>query len=65
MVSKPSMAETTNITASAPFNRPSININAFIMPQAPLAILSNVANLMSIKLDNTNYLLWKHQFTSI
>jgi hypothetical protein len=33
--------------------------------QAPLLLLSNMANLMSIKLDSTNFIVWKHQLSSI
>ena len=31
----------------------------------PLLLLSNMANMMTIKLDNTNYILWKHQITIV
>ena len=28
-------------------------------------LLSNMSNMMTIKLDNTNYIVWKHQITMI
>ena len=31
----------------------------------PLLLLSNMANIMTIKLDNTNYIVWKHQITMV
>ena len=33
--------------------------------QSPLPLLSNMSNLMSIKLDYTNYIPWKHQLITI
>ena len=33
--------------------------------QAPLLVLSNMSNLMSVKLDSTNFIVWKHQLSSI
>ena len=33
--------------------------------QSPLLLLSNMSNLMSIKLDYTNYIPWKHQLITI
>ena len=32
--------------------------------QTPLFLLSNMANLMSVKLDQSNYIVWKHHITS-
>ena len=31
----------------------------------PLLLLSNMSNMMTVKLDNTNYIVWKHQITMI
>jgi len=28
----------------------------------PLLLLSNMSNMMTIKLDNSNHIVWKHQF---
>uniref|UniRef100_A0A2N9GG32 Integrase catalytic domain-containing protein n=1 Tax=Fagus sylvatica TaxID=28930 RepID=A0A2N9GG32_FAGSY len=33
--------------------------------QAPLLLLSNMSNLMSVKLDSTNFIVWKHQLSTI
>jgi len=33
--------------------------------QSPLLLLSNMSNLMSINLDYTNYIKWKHQLITI
>ena len=33
--------------------------------QSPLLLPSNMSNLMSIKLDYTNYIPWKHQMITI
>jgi hypothetical protein len=33
--------------------------------QAPLLLLSNMSNLMSVKLDSTKFIVWKHQLSSI
>ena len=31
----------------------------------PLLLLSNMANMMTVKLDNINYIVWKHQITMV
>ena len=31
----------------------------------PLLLLSNMANMMTIKMDNTNYIVWRHQMTMV
>ena len=31
----------------------------------PLLLLSNMSNMMIVKLDNTNYIVWKHQITMV
>ena len=64
MVLEPIMASTTDTaqtshtttthTATQPHSTPS-----------PLLLLSNMSNLMSIKLDYTNYIPWKHQLITI
>ena len=66
MVSEPMAStpqrETTQSTHTAPvhtFSTPSTSI------QSPLLLLSNMSNLMSIKLDYTNYIPWKHQLLTI
>ncbi|KAA8532888.1 hypothetical protein F0562_032995 [Nyssa sinensis] len=34
-------------------------------PQTPIYLLSNICNLITVRLDSTNYVCWKFQFTSI
>ncbi|KAA8521637.1 hypothetical protein F0562_012310 [Nyssa sinensis] len=34
-------------------------------PQPPIYLLSNICNLITMRLDSTNYVSWKFQFTSI
>ena len=66
MVSEPkSMASTTpaNTTTSTNTNLPSPQITT--QAPSPLLLLSNMSNLMSIKLDYTNYIPWKHQLITI
>ena len=31
----------------------------------PLLLLSNMANIMTIKLDNTNYIVWNYHITMV
>ena len=31
----------------------------------PLLLLSNMSNMMRVKLDNTNYIVWKHQISMV
>ena len=31
----------------------------------PLLLLSNMSNIMTVKLDNTNYVVWKHQIKMV
>ena len=33
--------------------------------QTPLFLLSNISNYVTVKLDHTNYLMWKFQVTRI
>jgi hypothetical protein len=62
MVSEPSMASSNTQNHIAFFNNP---LQSFSSMQAPLLILSNMANLMSVKLDSSNFIVWKHQLSSI
>uniref|UniRef100_A0A2N9EEC7 Integrase catalytic domain-containing protein n=1 Tax=Fagus sylvatica TaxID=28930 RepID=A0A2N9EEC7_FAGSY len=58
MVSEPSMADSS--TSNGPHSQlPLPN------PPSPLLLLSNMSNLMSIKLDSVNYIVWKLQLTTI
>ena len=38
---------------------------SFSQSPSPLLLLSNMSNLMSIKLDYTNYIPWRHQLVTI
>ena len=58
MVSEPSMSDSS--TSNGPHSQlPLPN------PPSPLLLLSNMSNLMSIKLDSVNYIVWKLQLTTI
>ena len=37
----------------------------FTSIQTPMILLSNISNLVSVKLNQNNYVLWKYQITSI
>lgn len=65
MVSEPrSMASTTPTEFSQSTSNPSSSAHTTSSP-SPLLFLSNMSNLMSIKLDYTNYIPWKHQLITI
>uniref|UniRef100_A0A2N9HY44 CCHC-type domain-containing protein n=1 Tax=Fagus sylvatica TaxID=28930 RepID=A0A2N9HY44_FAGSY len=63
MVSEPSMAS-SNTQNHTGFSNTSFHSSSSSM-QAPLLILSNMSNLMSVKLDSSNFIVWKHQLSSI
>ena len=48
-----------------PTHATSIPSATVISTPSPLLLLSNMSNLMSIKLDYTNYIPWKHQLITI
>ena len=50
--------------ASSTSSSTSLNSSANVKNQ-PLLLLSNVANMMIVKLDNTNYIVWKHQISMV
>uniref|UniRef100_A0A2N9HZK1 Elongation factor Ts, mitochondrial n=1 Tax=Fagus sylvatica TaxID=28930 RepID=A0A2N9HZK1_FAGSY len=54
---EPSMADSS--TSNGPQQPPSPQL------PSPLMLLSNMSNLMSIKLDSLNYMVWKLQLTTI
>ena len=76
MVSEPSVTETmvainsttmaatsSTMTASLSSLFPlSSSVNVL---NQPLLFLSNMANMTTIKLDNTNYIVWRHQITMV
>ena len=55
MASSSSRVATSSTTSGSTMN---------VMNQ-PLLLLSNVSNMMTIKLDNSNYTVWKHQISMI
>ena len=62
------MANTNSTTApsSSTGASSSTNTNSSMnVMNQPLLLLSNMSNMMTIKLDNTNYIVWKHQITMI
>ena len=58
------MASTTPTESSQPTSIPSSSAHTTPSP-SPLLLLSSMSNLMSIKLDYTNYIPWKHQLITI
>ena len=63
MVSEPLMAS-SNANSNSHTTPHSFSSQTASM-QAPLLLLSNMSNLMSVKLDSTNFIVWKHQLSSI
>ena len=60
------MASTTPTESSQPTSIPSSSAHTTPSPSpSPLLLLSSMSNLMSIKLDYTNYIPWKHQLITI
>ena len=51
-------------TPIQPTTIPSTSTSSIAM-QSPLLLLSNLSNLMSIKLDYANYIPWRHQLLTI
>ena len=56
------MAATTSSTMAASSSSSSSSVNVL---NQPLLLLSNMANMMTIKLENTNYIVWRHQMTMV
>nr|POE66420.1 hypothetical protein CFP56_29267 [Quercus suber] len=69
MVPKPSISSNSSTivassSAMASSSTTPLSSIVSVMNQ-PLLLLSNMANMMTIKLDNTNYIVWKHQITIV
>ena len=72
MVSEPQMASTeqmastampsssSTMTSMASSSTASINLI-----NQPLLLLSNMSNMMTVKLDSSNYIVWKHQISMV
>ena len=46
-----SSSSTSSMSSGTPMN----------LVDQPLLLLSNMSNMMTVKLDNANYIVWKHQ----
>lgn len=53
-------ASSSSMASSSTSSNSSVNV----MNQ-PLLLLSNMSNMMTVKLDNTNYIVWKHQINMV
>ncbi|OVA07649.1 hypothetical protein BVC80_6731g1 [Macleaya cordata] len=53
------MAESSSVRSASTHTPPT---NSFSLPSLPI---TNITNFISIKLDGSNYLLWKDQFEDI
>ena len=53
--------------ASSSYSSSSANTGSSTLTstQIPMLLLSSISNLVSVKLDHSNYVLWKYQITSI
>ena len=60
-VQNPSMA---TLSSSVATSSTTFGSTMNVMNQ-PLLLLSNMSNMMTIKLDNANYIVWKHQISMI
>ena len=69
MVSEPELISTQSTTMAASSSTmassstssiPSMNVL-----NQPLLLLSNMSNMMTVKLDSTNYIIWKYQITMV
>ena len=73
MVSEPATAAATqtstmaasNATMASSSSSSASSIFVVNLVNQPLLLLSNMSNMMTVKLDNTNYIVWKHQISMI
>ena len=49
-------------TSTMPSSTTSSSIN---LTNQPLLLLSNMSNMMIVKLDNSNYIVWKHKISTV
>ena len=56
-----SSSSTSNTSTMAP----STTSSSMNLMNQPLLLLLNMANMMTVKLDSTNYIVWKHQITMV
>ena len=62
MVASASTMVASNSTTASSSTSSSSSVNLI---NQPLLLLSNMANMMTVKLDNTNYIVWKHQISIV
>ena len=67
MVSEPFVTETMAATSStmAASSSSSFSSSSSVSVLNQPLLLSNMASMMTIKLDNTNYIVWRHQITMV
>ena len=58
-------ATSTTMASSSSTSSPSSISSMYVLNQPLLLHLSNMANMMTIKLDNSNYIVWKHQIKMV
>ena len=51
-------------SSSTSISSMSVSLAANLVNQH-LLLLSNMSNMMTVKLDNSNYIVWKHQITMV
>ena len=56
---------TSTSTTSSSTVPPSTSISQMSLVNQLLLLLSNMSNMMTIKLDNSNYIVWKHQISMV
>ena len=55
-----------NRVSTMAFSTSSTSSNSLVnVMNQPLLLLSNMANMIIVKLDNTNYIVWKHQISMV
>ena len=69
MVSKPQMASTKQMASTAmpssSSTMASSSTASINLINQPLLLLSNMSNMMTVKLDSSNYIVWKHQISMV
>ena len=56
------MATAISTSSSSTMSSSTSSIN---LANQPLLLLSNMSNMMTVKLDNSNYIIWKHQISMV
>ena len=55
----------SNTTMASSSSSSSSSSSAVNLVNQPLLLLSNMSNMMTVKLDNTNYIVWKQQISMV